>query len=106
MSSSLTIERDNIRKLFPDTFNQARKGRRKGQIFFFLILLYLIVGFFTLEVVDITKKWKPQNAAMFALDTYAHKDHVTMKWENHDDIKIAFEGNYFPTHSNMLEKVD
>ncbi|EDZ60402.1 phosphonate ABC transporter, permease protein [Candidatus Pelagibacter sp. HTCC7211] len=94
MSSSLAIERDNIRKLFPDTFKQARKSRLKGQIIFFLIMLYLIVGFFTLDVVDIPKKWKPQNAAMFALDTYAHKDHVTMKWENHDDIKIAFEGNY------------
>ena len=94
MSSSLAIERDNILKLFPDTFKQARKSRLKGQIIFFLIILYLIVGFFTLDVVDIPKKWKPQNAAMFALDTYAHKDHVTMKWENHDDIKIAFEGNY------------
>ena len=30
MSSSLAIERDNIRKLFPDTFNQARKSRIKG----------------------------------------------------------------------------
>ena len=94
MSSSLAIERDNIRKLFPDTFNQARKSRIKGQIIFFLILIYLIIGFFTLDVVDIPKKWKPQNAAMFVLDTYAHKDHVTMKWENPDDIKIAFEGNY------------
>ena len=94
MSSSLAIERDNIRKLFPDTFNQARKSRIKGQIIFFLILIYLVIGFFTLDVVDIPKKWKPQNAAMFVLDTYAHKDHVTMKWENPDDIKIAFEGNY------------
>ena len=94
MSSSLAIERDNIRKLFPDTFNQARKSRIKGQIIFLLILIYLIIGFFTLDVVDIPKKWKPQNAAMFVLDTYAHKDHVTMKWENPDDIKIAFEGNY------------
>ena len=69
MSSSLAIERDNIRKLFPDTFKQARKSRLKGQIIFFLIMLYLIVGFFTLDVVNIPKKWKPQNAAMFALDT-------------------------------------
>ena len=94
MSSSLAIERDNIRKLFPDTFKLARRSRIKGQIIFFLILIYLIIGFFTLDVVDIPKKWKPQNAAMFVLDTYAHKDHVTMKWENPDDIKIAFEGNY------------
>ncbi len=56
MSSSLAIERDNIRKLFPDTFNQARKSRIKGQIIFFLILIYLIIGFFTLDVVDIPKK--------------------------------------------------
>ena len=94
MSSSLAIERDNIRKLFPDTFKLARRSRIKGQIIFFLILIYLVIGFFTLDVVDIPKKWKPQNAAMFVLDTYAHKDHVTMKWENPDDIKIAFEGNY------------
>ena len=80
MSSSLAIERDNIRKLFPDTFNQARKRRIKGQIIFFLILIYLIIGFFTLDVVDIPKKWKQQNEAMFVLDTYAHKCSVTMKW--------------------------
>ena len=96
MSTVLANERDNIRKLFPDTFKHARKSRLKGQIIFFLILTYLIVGFFTLDVVDIPKKWKPQNAAMFILDTYAHKDHVTMKWENPDNIKIAFEIDYPP----------
>ena len=46
MSSSLAIERDNILKLFPDTFKQARKSRLKGQIIFFLIILYLIVFIF------------------------------------------------------------
>ena len=94
MSSVLANERDNIRKLYPETFKQAKKSRTKGQIIFFIILIYLIVCFFTLDFVDIPKKWKPQNGAMFVLDTYAHKDHVTMKWESPDDIKIAFEGNY------------
>ncbi len=48
MSSSLAIERDNIRKLFPDTFKLARRSRIKGQIIFFLILIYLVIGFFLL----------------------------------------------------------
>ena len=54
MSSSLAIQRENIRKLFPDTFKQARKSRLRGQIIFFLVLVYLIVGFFTLDVVDLS----------------------------------------------------
>ncbi len=56
MSSSLAIERDNIRKLFPDTFNQAKKSRIKGQIIFFLILIYLIIGFFYFRCCGYSKK--------------------------------------------------
>jgi len=33
-------------------------------------------------------------AALFVLETYAHKDHITMRRSDPDEIRIAFEGGH------------
>ena len=57
------------------------------------IIVYLIIAILSLDILQIHKKWSPERASLFALDTYAHKDHVTMKWSEPDDIIMSFEGS-------------
>ena len=46
------------------------------------IIVYLIIAILSLDIFQIHKKWSPERASLFALDTYAHKDHVTMNGVN------------------------
>ncbi|MEL6477541.1 MAG: phosphonate ABC transporter, permease protein PhnE [Pseudomonadota bacterium] len=59
-----------------------------------VIFAYLVLSWFQFDIGSVVQKWKPDRAALFVLDTYAHKDHVTMRWKSPDKIKIAFEGGH------------
>ena len=56
--------------------------------------LYIVATFLHFDLANIAKKWNSDRAAMFILDTYAHKDHITMKWKNPEKIDVRFEGGY------------
>ncbi|MEM8688439.1 MAG: hypothetical protein AAGF81_13990, partial [Pseudomonadota bacterium] len=59
-----------------------------------LIALYLIASFIQFDIGSIVQKWNPTRASMFVLDTYAHKDHVTMKWKEPGKVEASFEGGW------------
>ncbi len=37
--------------------------------------------------------WFPDRASLFILDTYAYKDHVSMRWDNPGEVRVAHEGS-------------
>ena len=74
------------------------------------ILVYLAASFYQFDLGSIARKWNPQNASLFVLDSYAHKDHVTMRWSRPDNLRIAFEGGYREVYQTppkwMTERAD
>ena len=86
----------------PDSLHNVRqaveKSVRKQRFWFFtgltLILAYLAFSWFQFDIGGIKDKWRPDRAALFVLDTYANKDHVTMHWSEPDDVKVTFEGGH------------
>ena len=59
-----------------------------------VIVGYLAFSWVQFDIGGLRDKWRPDRAALFVLDTYAHKDHVTMRWSEPDEIRIAFEGGH------------
>ena len=57
-----------------------------------IIIAYLGFSWIQFDIGSVAEKWRPDRAALFVLDTYAHKDHVTMRWKIPEEVKIAFEG--------------
>ncbi|MEM0945618.1 MAG: phosphonate ABC transporter, permease protein PhnE, partial [Pseudomonadota bacterium] len=57
-----------------------------------VLAIYLAVSWVQFEIGSVIEKWRPDRAALFVLDTYAHKDHVTMRWKSPEEVTIAFEG--------------
>ena len=74
------------------------KAARRHRLFFWgvmaFILSYLAISWFQFDIGSIKQKWKPERAALFVLDTYAYKDHVTTRWTNPEDVVISFEGGH------------
>ncbi|MEO1066131.1 MAG: hypothetical protein AAFW47_02005, partial [Pseudomonadota bacterium] len=61
---------------------------------FAIIFGYLVFSYFYFDLASAAKKWSPERASLFVLDTYAHKDHVSMRWKEPDKIDVAFEGGF------------
>ncbi|MBX2884768.1 MAG: phosphonate ABC transporter, permease protein PhnE [Granulosicoccus sp.] len=83
---------------FDDVQIAVEKNARKQRFWFFSVLsvifIYLAFSWVQFDIGSIRDKWRPDRAAMFVLDTYAHKDHVTMRWQSPEDIVVAFEGGH------------
>ncbi len=88
----------------------ASRHRRWTLLTLGIIAIYLIFSFFQFDLANISRKWNPDRASLFLLDTYAHKDHVTMRWKSPDKIVAAFEGGhrhrYDPYPAWMQKLVD
>lgn len=87
-----------------DEVNRAFKRKMKITIgAIALIFLYFTGSVIQFELFNIGNKWNPDRANMFLLDTYAHKDHVTMKWKNPGVVEAAFEGGYRHVYDPLPE---
>ena len=56
------------------------------------IVVYLIASLYSFIPSD-KPIWFPDRASMFMLDTYAYKDHVSMRWAKPEEIKVSHEGS-------------
>ena len=74
------------------------KAAGRQRLFFWgvmaVILAYLAFSWVQFDIGSLKKKWKPERAALFVLDTYANKDHVTTGWAAPDEVVISFEGGH------------
>ena len=59
-----------------------------------LIAIYFIASFIQFDIGSIAQKWNPTRASLFVLDTYAHKDHISMKWKEPGNVEASFEGGW------------
>ncbi|MEL6374305.1 MAG: phosphonate ABC transporter, permease protein PhnE [Pseudomonadota bacterium] len=59
-----------------------------------IISAYMAGTFYQFDLGNLARKWSPTKASLFLLDTYAHKDHVSIRWKTPDKVRIAFEGGY------------
>lgn len=84
------------------TFEEAEvaieKAARRHRLWFFaataVIFAYLAFSWVQFDIASVKDRWRPDRAALFVLDTYAHKDHVTMRWSEPGDVTVAFEGGH------------
>ena len=86
----------------------ARRRFRWTLVTFVIIAGYFALSFIQFDLGSIARKWNPERAALFILDTYAHKDHVTVRWNKPGQFRIAFEGGYrevYKTHPKWFDKV-
>lgn len=72
------------------------------------IIAYSFYAWHLFELGNIPQKLNPERASLFLLDTYAHKDHVTMRWKEPDKIKVSFEGErlVYNNDPTWLERKD
>ena len=61
---------------------------------FAVVVGYLAFSVWMFDLPSVARKWSPERATMFMLDTYAHKDVVMMEWDRADDIDVYFENRY------------
>ena len=62
--------------------------------FFGAVLAYFIFSFIQFDLASVARKWNPTNAAIFVLDSYAYKDHVSMRWKTPEEVKVQYEGGH------------
>lgn len=78
--------------------NDVDQAAKRHRLWFFaglaVILTYLAFSWVQFDLGSLRKNWKPERAALFVLDTYAHKDHVVMRWKTSDEVDIRFEGGH------------
>ena len=61
---------------------------------FGVVLAYLAFSFVHFDLANVARKWSPDRASLFLLDSYAHKDHVEMRWTKPDEVEVSFEGGH------------
>lgn len=59
-----------------------------------VVTIYFVISFFTFDIGSIVQRWSPERASLFLLDTYAYKDHVTMRWDEPGEYVASFEGGF------------
>jgi phosphonate transport system permease protein len=62
---------------------------------FAVVISYLAFSVWMFDLPSVARKWSPERATMFMLDTYAHKDVVLMEWDRADDIDVYFEAKVY-----------
>lgn len=92
----MTVATDpaNLQSIQAEVDTAARKHRWWFFGILAVISAYLVFSWFQFDIGSVREKWRPDRAALFVLDTYAHKDHVTMRWNTPDEVQIAFEGGH------------
>ncbi|MEO0341921.1 MAG: ABC transporter permease subunit [Pseudomonadota bacterium] len=58
------------------------------------IALYLLISYISFDIPTVISKLNPERASLYMLDTYAHKDHVTMRWQEPENVQVALEGGF------------
>ncbi len=92
----MTMTADNY--TFESQLEEVDRAASRRRFWFFAALFvslaYLIFSWVQFDIGSLREKWRPDRAALFMLDTYANKDHITMRWSDPDEIRVAFEGGH------------
>lgn len=91
---SMTLDETRFETLQRDVDRHAGRNRLWFWSAAAVILAYLAFSWVQFDIGSLRDKWRPDRAALFVLDTYAHKDHITMRWSEPEEIRVAFEGGH------------
>ena len=90
--SMMSVEKDRFAEL-SDLANQNATRFRLVQYSVILgLAVYLIASIYSFIPSD-KPIWFPDRASMFVLDTYAYKDHVGMRWDKPEEVRVSHEGS-------------
>ncbi|MEL6203685.1 MAG: phosphonate ABC transporter, permease protein PhnE [Pseudomonadota bacterium] len=91
---SMTMHPAALEAIEQEVDRAASRQRRWFWAILAIILTYLAISWVQFDIGSLRDKWRPERAALFVLDTYAHKDHITMRWDEPEEIRVAFEGGH------------
>ena len=102
---SLTLTKDEFEAQSAAVDKAARRHRFLFGLGAFGIILYLIFSYISFDIPAVRAKWNPERAALYMLDTYAYKDHVTMRWSEPEKLEVSLEGSFQAVYdeTNMPE---
>jgi phosphonate transport system permease protein len=58
-----------------------------------LVVVYLFAALLQFDVQRSLERLSLDRAAIFLLDTYAYKDHATMRWSDAREVEVTYEGS-------------
>ena len=89
-----------------ETINKQHKRRAMAlSLSALALVLYFIASWIGYDFNRAFARWDSDRAALFVLDTYAHKDHVSMNWDDPDKVEVRFEGGNFTRFAELPEWV-
>ncbi|MEL7253263.1 MAG: phosphonate ABC transporter, permease protein PhnE [Pseudomonadota bacterium] len=91
---TMTLDDTRFEALQRDVDRHAGRNRLWFWSAAAVILAYLAFSWVQFDIGSLRDKWRPDRAALFVLDTYAHKDHITMRWSEPEEVRVAFEGGH------------
>ncbi len=74
-------------------FRKVQRGREVAVGAIILVALYIVVSLMQFDLGGVARRWDPTKAALFTLDLYAYKDHVSHEWDAFEP-KVSFEGGH------------
>jgi len=92
--SEVILSQPRTARVCEDIERAARKRKIWLIIAFAVVAVYGVISFIQFDLGSVARKWNPDRASLFILDTYAHKDHVSMDWDEPGQVRIAFEGGH------------
>ena len=69
------------------------------------LVMYFIASWVGYDFNRAFSRWDNERAALFVLDTYAHKDHVSMEWDKLGELDVRFEGGNFTRFAELPDWV-
>ena len=91
---SMTVDATRYSALEAEIDGAARKHRLIFWGGIVTILAYLALSWVQFDIGGLQKNWRPDRASLLVLDTYAYKDHVTMRWKTPEEVTVSYEGGH------------
>lgn len=96
-----------LKREFAPVINPDWKQRIAPLSFLAAGLGYFIYLCFYFDLGNIADRWNSERAALFAVDTYAHKIHVDTRWQDTNEYVVTLEGSRFEKYDenpNWVER--
>ena len=105
MMTTSKLRHRQIQSEFADLINP---GWRRFIAPFSVLLLgfaYLVYLFFFFDFTHIGNRWHADRAALFALDSYAHKVHIDTSWRDMSKLQASLEGSRWERYETLPDWV-
>ncbi|MEO0993539.1 MAG: phosphonate ABC transporter, permease protein PhnE [Pseudomonadota bacterium] len=109
----MTVTTLEVPRSFDDKLAEVDRAAGRNRVWTFgfigLVILYFAGSWIQFDLGSVINRWNSDRAALFVLDTYAHKDHISMRWKEPEEVVVAFEGghrNVYDPHPDWMRQTD